>query len=48
MVENRKLKEPGILIQKTIHEDYYKVICNGKMTEWHISNIYLLLDKIGE
>ena len=48
VVENQKLKKPGLLIQKTIHDGYYKVISEGKIKEWHISNIYLISERIGE
>ncbi len=48
MVENQKSKKSGLLIQKTIHDGYYKVISDGKITEWHISNIYLISDNLGE
>ena len=48
VVENQKLKQTGMLINSEIHDDYFKVISDGKITEWHISNIYLISDRIGE
>jgi len=48
VVENQKLKKPGLVIKRAIHNDYFKVISDGKITEWHISNIYLISDRIGE
>ena len=48
VVENQKLKKAGLLIRKAIHKDYFKVISDGKITEWHVSNIYLISARIGE
>ena len=48
VVGNQKATDLGLLIQKTIHDGYYRVISNGKIAEWHISNIYLITDRIGE
>ena len=48
VVENQKLKKAGMLIQKAVHSDFFKVISEGKIKEWHISNIYLITDRIGE
>ena len=47
LVEHAKLEKAGLLIKKTTH-DYYHVISEGKIKEWHISNIYLITDRIGE
>ena len=48
MVENQKLKKPGLVIKRAAHNDYFKVISGGKITEWHISNIYLISESVGE
>ena len=48
VVGNQKATDLGLLLQKTIHDGYYRVISNGKIAEWHISNIYLITDRIGE
>ena len=48
VLENQKLKQTGMLINSEIHDDYFKVISDGKITEWHISNIYLISDRVGE
>ena len=48
LVVHAKRAEPGLLIKKTSHCDYYRVIADGKITEWHISNIYLISDKLGD
>ena len=32
--------QPGVLIQKSqIHEDFFIVLSEGSLQEWHISNI---------
>ena len=48
VVENQKLKKAGMLIKKATHSDFFKVISDGKITEWHISNIYLISERVGE
>ena len=48
LVLHQKLEKAGLLIQKTRHDDYYHVISGGKITEWHVSNIYLISERIGE
>ena len=48
VVRNQKINQPGLLIQKTIHDGYYKVISQGKIKEWHVSNIYLITICSGE
>jgi hypothetical protein len=39
LVKNIKSNQVGMLIKKSIFEDYYHVFCKGYLQEWHISNI---------
>ena len=48
LVRHQKSRKKGLLVQKTIHDGYYRVISDGKITEWHISNIYVMLNSLGE
>jgi hypothetical protein len=39
LVLNKKSNYFGVLIKKSIFEDYYYVFSKGCLREWHISNI---------
>ena len=48
VVENKKLNKSGLVVKKGFTDGYYHVMSSGKLLEWHMSNIIILLDGVKE
>ena len=41
IVKHKEKKEVGIVLKKSLtHKDFYYILNDGRILEWHISNIY--------
>ena len=43
VVENQKLNQQGMMVKQGYTEGYYHVLSSGKLLEWHMSNMIILL-----